>query len=158
MLGQRRGRWFSISPALSQRLVFDSLHDRKRWREMNGTHRLTDWADGGKATCPHLCTDGRHIILLVRSYRAYVTLAVRSWTQWCLNNNRSVHTTWCFAWYTTFSMWQKHRIGDTPWHRRIVVILLCTDTQSQIGHYLASSRNSQVICLSLNPYNDDICW
>ena len=25
-----------------QRLVFDRLRDRKRWREMNGTHRLTD--------------------------------------------------------------------------------------------------------------------
>ena len=40
MLGQRRRRWANISPALGQRLVFDRLHDRKRWTEMNGT--LTD--------------------------------------------------------------------------------------------------------------------
>ena len=40
MLAQRRTRWANINPALAQRLVFDHLHDRKRWREMNG--RLTD--------------------------------------------------------------------------------------------------------------------
>ena len=39
MLGQRRRRWANISPALGQRLVFDRLQDRNRWREMNG--RLT---------------------------------------------------------------------------------------------------------------------
>ena len=52
MLAQRRRRLANISPALGQRLVFDRLYDRKRWREMNGdrltaqkTHRLrqTEW-------------------------------------------------------------------------------------------------------------------
>ena len=43
MLGQRRRRWANISPALGdlgQSLVFDRLHDKKRWTEMIGT--LTD--------------------------------------------------------------------------------------------------------------------
>ena len=40
MLAQRRRWWANISPALGQRLVFDHLPDRKRWIEMNGTHRL----------------------------------------------------------------------------------------------------------------------
>ena len=42
MLAQRRRRWANISPALGQCLVFDRLHDRKRWTEMNGTLRLTE--------------------------------------------------------------------------------------------------------------------
>ena len=33
MLGQRRKRWANISPALSQRHVFDHLQDRKRWTD-----------------------------------------------------------------------------------------------------------------------------
>ena len=40
MLGQRRRRWVNISPALGKRLVFDRLHDKMCWTEMNGT--LTD--------------------------------------------------------------------------------------------------------------------
>ena len=42
MLTQRPRRWANFSPVLGQRLVFDSLHDRKRWTETNGTHRLTE--------------------------------------------------------------------------------------------------------------------
>ena len=61
MLAQHRRLWANISPALGQRLVFDHLHDRKRWTEMNETltdtdwQTETDWADIGKATCLHLC-------------------------------------------------------------------------------------------------------
>ena len=40
ILAQRRRQWANISPALGQCLVFDRLHNRKRWTEMNGT--LTD--------------------------------------------------------------------------------------------------------------------
>ena len=40
MLPQRCRRWANIIPALGQRLVFDRMYHRKRWREMNGD-RLT---------------------------------------------------------------------------------------------------------------------
>ena len=60
--------WANISPALGQRLVFDRLHDRKRWTKMNGT--LTDrdpqtaliWAVTGKTKCLHLCVQRGDII------------------------------------------------------------------------------------------------
>ena len=42
MLVRRRRQWASISLVLGQRLVFDGLHDKKRWTEMIGTHRLTE--------------------------------------------------------------------------------------------------------------------
>ena len=50
MLGQRRGRWASISPAWGQHLVFDRLPERNEW-------------DRGKATCPHLCVQRGDIFI-----------------------------------------------------------------------------------------------
>ena len=46
MLAQRPRRWAYISPALGQHLMFDRLHDRKHWTEMNGT--LTDTDSTGR--------------------------------------------------------------------------------------------------------------
>ena len=63
MLGQRRTQWTNISPALGQRHVFDHLHDRKRWREMNGRRRLRQTERTGKAICPHLCVQRGDIII-----------------------------------------------------------------------------------------------
>ena len=79
----QRCRWLAnINPTLVQRLVLDSLHDRKRWTEINGTqiHRQ-HWKDRCKPTCPHLCVQRGDIIKKVLQHCNIVSLCLTAWME-----------------------------------------------------------------------------